>query len=218
MKQFLPLAVLLVIASGLVYAASVKTIRLTTDDGLLEQAQNIATSLKSQSAKGAQPNAIIDIATSDQPFIIVLDKDNNSVYSSAQLDENTPVLPDGSAKKAVDSGEHSFTWIPKKGVRLATVVVPYSSTDENGVVVVGKSLRLNDKKYSAIARTLALGTLAGLATLLGVISLIRWALLADRKSNVEVKSTQKTASVAHTVHSVVSKSTPSKKVVVKKKK
>jgi sensor histidine kinase regulating citrate/malate metabolism len=171
-RHFLPLGFVLVFVCALLYVTNQQSLRLAADDALVDQAHGIATTLKSQSAKGAQASNLVDVANSNQLFVIILDKDNKDLYSTAQVDGATPVLPSDAIKAANDSGENRLTWSPKKDVRLATVVVPYTSPDEKGVVVVGKSLKEVEQRTQNIGKTILIGGAIGLVVLFAVLAIL----------------------------------------------
>jgi sensor histidine kinase regulating citrate/malate metabolism len=208
--HFLPLAFILVFAAALVFVTTGQNLRLSADEALVDQATSIATTLKNQSPKGAQANTQIDVEKSTQPFIIILDKDNKVLYSTAQIDGNTPAVPENSIKTAKDKSENKFTWSPKSTVRIATVIVPYTSTDENGVVVVGKSLKEVESRTDNTARTVTTASVFGLVILFVVL----WVLYKEPTDKKTSSSTTTNAKV-EVSKPVVKTTTP--KTVTKKK-
>ena len=112
--------------------------------------------------QGMPPDAILggaettDMATSSAVFVIIYDKDHKVAGSSAQLDGQTPVPPDGSFQAASESstGEYSFTWEPKEGVRIAAVL---KKADDNFYVLAGRSLAETEKRIQTLAYCTLIG-------------------------------------------------------------
>ena len=173
LKRFLPLLLILILTSAIVYTVNQQTLRQGTNTILVEQAYNIVGSLKTQSTKGLQASNSVDVTNSTQEFIIILDSDNKPLYSTIQVDGSTPSLPNGVSDQTNKVGRNSFTWSPKSSIRLAAVTMPYTSTDGKGIVLVGKSLHDVENATRTMGKTIALMDLIGgliLAALIAVYS------------------------------------------------
>ncbi|MCA1645226.1 MAG: hypothetical protein LC797_07060, partial [Chloroflexi bacterium] len=114
---------------------------------------------------GAPPGAIvppesIDLAGSLQPYVMVFDGANHLLATSATLNGQAPPFPPSVFDRVRVGGQDRITWQPTPGVRGAVVVQPW----RDGVVVVGRSLRLVEERTN---RVLQLAAALWLATLVG---------------------------------------------------
>ncbi|HEY6874837.1 MAG TPA: hypothetical protein VI384_00600 [Candidatus Dormibacteraeota bacterium] len=101
-----------------------------------EMAQSAVANLNS----GAQPQAVIpdrsvDIAQSNDPYLIVLDGQRSVLASSASLDGQVVLPPAGVFDYVTAHGEDRVTWTPANGVRSWIVVDSF----RGGYVVAGRS-------------------------------------------------------------------------------
>src|SRR5690349_6702809 len=90
---------------------------------------------------GADPQSVvsgapIDIASSADSYLIVVDSNGAVLASSAQLDGRAVIPPSGVFAYVHDHGEDVISWQPAAGVRSAIVVDSY----RGGYVVAGRSL------------------------------------------------------------------------------
>jgi len=98
---------------------------------------------------------------------MIYDDSGKNIITTAQLNGQTPDLPkDIFDKLKSTKAETRFTWEPKTGVRVATVILPYSSTNSNGYVLVGRSLREIESREVSQLKTTAAATLITLASTL----------------------------------------------------
>lgn len=141
--SWLPLGVVIVIFSGLVYAAVQQSYRMSANDPQIQVAEDVSLAVTSGQAPPdsivpAQPSA--DMAKSLSTFLAIYNATGTPIGSSVALDGKLPVPPSGVFDSVKLHGEDRFTWQPKPGLRLAAVVVPYSGS-QSGFVLVGRSLR-----------------------------------------------------------------------------
>jgi len=84
------------------------------------------------------------------------------VGSSVSLNGKLPTLPSGVFDKAKQAGGNRFTWEPQKGVRIAAVVMKFSSSSSSGYVLAGRSLKEIEKREQDL---LYMTLIAGVAVL-----------------------------------------------------
>lgn len=172
LAQWLPLAIVIIIFSGLAYVTVQQNYRMGANDPQIQIAQDITTAIvQGTPADSIVPtNPTVDVAASLSPFVAIFDDTGKPVGASVSLDGKLPTLPDGIFAYAKQHGQDNFTWQPKKDVRIAAVVTHYSGK-ESGFVLAGRSLTEIEKResqlliMSAIAGAVAL-VLTFLVTLL----------------------------------------------------
>lgn len=181
LARWLPLAAAVTVACALTYVGMQQSFRMSADDPQVQMAEDTAAALQRGSDPARLVNApAIDAARSLSPFVIVFDTDGRPVASGAGLDGRTPVPPPGAFERAREHGSDRITWQPRRGVRLATVVVTYAG-DRPGFVVAARSLREVERRIGEITRIAAMAWLvAVLATL--AVTLIADALLLRRST------------------------------------
>ncbi|MBI3231698.1 MAG: hypothetical protein HYZ51_01295 [Candidatus Doudnabacteria bacterium] len=97
-----------------------------------------------------------DVTKSLSPFVIIFDQEGKVVAGTAVLDKQAPVPPKSVFDVAKLKGDNRLTWQPRKGVRLAVIIKPYSSKDANGFVLVGKSLKEVESRIENLFKLTAL--------------------------------------------------------------
>ena len=169
---WLPFAVTAIILAGLVYVVVQQTLRQSANDPQIQIAQDYAGAL----SKGeAQASALVpsiptvEISASLSPFLAIYSATGTPVGSSSALDSKLPSLPANVFVTALKKGEYRFTWQPKKDLRVAAVIAPYSSADEKGFVMVGRPLTETDMRIKQLAVITAAAT--ALAWLLGFLAM-----------------------------------------------
>lgn len=168
-RQWLPLAVLITLLSGVIYTTIQQNYRQNANDPQIGMAEENA-SLLAQGAPVTQSLGSVDISKSLRQFIILYNEKKEPTASGAVLDGKIPQLPSGVLSEANTKGELRFTWEPKTGVRIATVVVPYNSDKSKGYVLVGRNMRDIEKREWQLELQVAAGWLGTLlATYLTVV-------------------------------------------------
>lgn len=128
---------------------------------------------------GADPQSVVnrapvDIASSSDTYLIVVDSNGALLASSAQLEGRAVIPPSGVFAYVRDHGQDMITWQPAAGVRSAIVVDSF----HGGYVVAGRSLTGTEQAESALGLWAAFGWAAAVL-LAGGLSLIvqrvRWA-------------------------------------------
>ena len=91
--------------------------------------------MPAQSPGAVIPVASVDIAQSTDPFVIVVDKQQAVLASSASLDGKVVLPPPGVFDYVRSHGEDQLTWQPADGVRAWIVVDAF----HGGFVIAGRS-------------------------------------------------------------------------------
>ncbi len=159
LKTWLPLAAITTLLVGLIYAAVQQSYRSNANDPQIQMAEDAAALLRD----GASPESVlppnsVDLSLSLSPFIIVYDSAGNPVASDVSLNGTVPVIPLGSLEASRTEGENRVTWQPEAGVRIASVIVPFSG----GYVMAGRSLREVEYRVGQLTTMLGLGWLVSL--------------------------------------------------------
>jgi hypothetical protein len=151
MRRALPLWILL---SGLATVATVvgfvvvqQQLRGAANHPQMEMARAAATQLSA----GASPQSVvtgspIDLGSSSDTYLIVVDANGAALASSAQLGGSSVIPPVGVFDYVRDHGEDVITWQPAAGVRSAIVVDSF----RGGYVVAGRSLGWTEEAESAL--------------------------------------------------------------------
>lgn len=111
--------------------------------------------------------SVINVEENMSPFAMIFDKDGKIVGASAKLGDKDLSLPAGSIEFAKAQGKNYFTWQPKEGVRIATILLPA----KDSFVLVGRNIqeveaRIKGLMYMAGGAWLALLGLSAIFVLL----------------------------------------------------
>ena len=171
-RRALPLWILL---SGLVTVAAFAAyilvqhqIRSAANHPQVEMAREAAGRLNA----GANPQSVVngapvDIASSSDTYLIVVDSNGAVLASSAQLDGRAVIPPSGVFAYVRDHGEDRISWQPAAGIRSAIVVDSF----RGGYVVAGRSLTSTEQAESALGLWAIFGW-AGAVLLAGGLALL----------------------------------------------
>jgi|WetSurMetagenome_2_1015567.scaffolds.fasta_scaffold276796_2 hypothetical protein len=150
LRFWLPMAVIISALCGLVYLVEQQTLRMGANDPQIQMAEDTAAALtKGASMESVMPTNQANIASSLAPFVIIFDDSGKPVASSALLHDQIPTYPTGVFDYVRKNGEDRVTWQPEPGVRIASVVVAYSGT-QNGFIMAGRSLRETEKRVDLV--------------------------------------------------------------------
>ncbi len=99
----------------------------------------------------------VEIGQRVSPFVMVFGADKTYLAGSAVIDGKAPTLPDGVLDYTKTHGQDRFTWQPRSGIRIATVI------KYNGqyFVLVGKNLREVENRIDLLGKQVLLAWLAG---------------------------------------------------------
>jgi hypothetical protein len=164
---WLPIAAATTGLAGIVYVTGQQNLRLGNDDPQVALARRTAARLDTGAAPASVVPDQVDLATSLDPFVLVLDPDGRLLASSARLHGDSPSYPAGVFGTVRRRGEARVSWQPEPGVRDATVAVPW----EGGYVVAGRSLELTEQHIDQLGLLVGAGWLATLA-LVAVAALV----------------------------------------------
>lgn len=155
------------IAVMFVYASVQQTYRTAANDPQEQLAHDAAADLKAGVALAlVLPRDTVDMASDLAPFVIVYDAANRPLAGSALLDGALPVPPAGVLELARKSGAHSITWMPRRSVRVASVL--HAVGDGSGrVVLAARSLREAEERES---RLLVMAALAWAGLLVAAVA------------------------------------------------
>lgn len=125
-------------------------------------AEDAATALASGKAvESVVPAALVDIAASIAPYLVVYDDAGKPVAASGLLHNQMPALPPGVFDYARQKGEDRITWQPEPGVRSAAVVTRVSGS-RPGFVLAARSLREVENREMNMEILVGLGWLGTL--------------------------------------------------------
>lgn len=172
LKAWIPLVILSTIFFGTLYLTLQQSYRLTSNDPQIQVAEDLKEVLqKGTSAQEVVGLEQIDIAKSLSSFIIIFDDNGKPVASQAVLDGRIPTPPDGVFENTKKKGEHRVTWEPKKGVRIASVLVRFEGS-KPGYILTGRSLREVESRISGLNLQIGIPFAASLIlTLIAIIIL-----------------------------------------------
>lgn len=134
---------------GGAYAMVQQSTRLSADDLPLSSAQVAKQELESGSSpKDVVPTLKTHLRTDTSVFMVITDDSQHVLASSAVLDGQTPLPPQGVFSFTTYHNTDHFTWEPKPGVRLATRVTRYGSGADTGFIITGQSLQPYEDRIS----------------------------------------------------------------------
>lgn len=162
--RWLVSAAVVTLLCGLAYATSQQVLRQSANDPQIQMAEDAAAALAAgQAAEAVVPSGKVQIDRSLAPFMIVFDGSGRPTTSSAVLDGQTPMVPEGVIEFVRQHGENRITWAPKPDVRIAAVIVGYGGSAPNaaftGFVLAGRSLREVEVREDQIFHMAGLGWL-----------------------------------------------------------
>ena len=168
---WLPAAVAVTVAAGAAYGVGQNIARSAANDPQIQLAQDGAAELAAGAhaadvANGPQ----VDLATSLAVVTTVVGHAGTILASTGRLDGVEVRPPLGALAAATSHGPRIVTWQPRRGVRMAAVIVRYSGASGSGTVVVARSLRVVEQRDSQLLALVAAGWLGGLvATAIAVV-------------------------------------------------
>jgi hypothetical protein len=142
----------------MIYVTAQQSLRLGADDPLIALVRRTVARLDGGAAPASVVPQQVDLETSLDPFVLVLDADGRLLASSVLLHGQAPVYPAGVFDTVRRRGEDRVTWQPKLGVREATVAVPW----HGGFAVAARSLELTEQHIDQLGLLVGAGWLATL--------------------------------------------------------
>jgi hypothetical protein len=143
LENWLPLAVVIVIFSGLIYITVQQNYRSNANDPQIQISEDIASAVAQGSASPSSivpPNPTTDISASLSPFVAIYSASDTPIGSSVSVGGKLPTLPSSVFSYVQIHGEDRFTWEPQPGVRIAAVVDRLTGQNP-GFVLAGRSLK-----------------------------------------------------------------------------
>jgi len=176
-------------------------VRDDQDRALATMAEAAATSLQGGVAASAvRPLVIIDLATSTEPFLLVLSADGAVRYSSGLLSGSPPRMPAAVVVEASEQGR-SVATVAAPGVAsrdtdppaLRVAARKWSSASDSGIVVAGQTTAF---PINQLAGFRAFLIIAAIVTLI-VVAVVSW-LVAGRAVRPLVTLAQTTEAIGST--------------------
>lgn len=165
------IGVTLVMIFGFVVGQQV--FRMSANDPQAEIIDGVADAL----AAGQDPKALgtlaqVDLQKNLTPFIVAFDRDRKLLAGNGQVDGQTPVPPDKAFSKANQKGKVQFTWSPKQGVKIASIMRYYASGEISGFVLVGKSLREVEARTKTLLKLSVIAWIGAMAISFTAVNLL----------------------------------------------
>ena len=169
LKIYLPFAAVITLLCGLFYVGIQQNYRMSANDPQIQYSEDMARNFKNEKdAQNLVPQEKTNVGESLSTFGIVYNKEGGLLSSSASLDNQTPDLPKGVIDYTKTHNQDIFSWQPKKGVRLASVI----TKGDAGFVLIGRNMRQVEEREKDLAYIVLAGWLATLvATFLAVFIL-----------------------------------------------
>jgi hypothetical protein len=146
------------------YAMVQQSTRLAADDLPQTTAQVAKQELQAGSnATDVVPTLKTNLQYDTSVFMIVTDNSKHVIASSAVLNGQTPLPPNGVFSFTSQHGSDHFTWQPQDGVRLATRVITYGKAPDSGFIITGQSLKPYEDRISTYTELAAAAWLAMIA-------------------------------------------------------
>jgi len=157
--QFIPLATVIILVSGLSYVFVQQSYRSSANDPQIQMVIDARNALNGGATpQSLVPTSQIDIAQSQSPYLAIFDQGGQPLASAATLHGAPPVPPHGVFVSANTQARDVVTWQPEVGVRSAIVVMRYN----NGYVLAGRSLQTIEDRETSLLQMAALGCLIAL--------------------------------------------------------
>lgn len=163
--SWLPLAIAIIIMSGLVFVIAQQSYRHSANDPQIQIAQDIATALNKGDVQAdaiVPPTATAEITSSLSTFVTIYNATGTPIGSSAVIDGSLPTIKESILVATKKTGESRITWEPKSGLRIATVITSYKNPTASGFILVGRSLKETDVRIAQAGLMTAIACLISL--------------------------------------------------------
>jgi hypothetical protein len=166
-KNWFGYAVMISMLCGIIYIVVQQNFRQSANDPQYQMALDAANAIN----KGVSPksltgsSALVEIANSFSPYLVIYSANGAKTVASATLDGNAPKLPQGVLDNVKKNGMETVTWQPRYGIRQAIVLI---LTSNGYIVVAGRSLHNTEERISLLGKQVALGWVLSLAAMLVV--------------------------------------------------
>jgi len=193
-KTWVPLALVILIFSGLAYVAVQQNYRLSANDPQIQIAEDISSAI---SQGTTPPDAIVsptpttEMSPSLATFVTIYTATGTPIGSSVSLNGKLPEIPSGVIDYVRKHGEDRFTWQPQSGTRIAAVVKSFSGPVP-GFILAGRSLREIEVREKELTLMTAVATAVALVvTFLAVWLFAEMAETRSRKLHEAAESAAK---------------------------
>ncbi len=135
-------------------------------------AETATTIAASDPEAGGPPLVVVDLATSLDPFVVILDADGTVRYATATLDGEPPRIPAAVVVEAAETGtsEATFMVAPGLEVRVAAALFERAADGATGLVVAGQSTAFAEQQVAGLTAFLVL---SGIITVIAV-AIVSW--------------------------------------------
>ncbi|MEK7095506.1 MAG: hypothetical protein AAB917_02495 [Patescibacteria group bacterium] len=154
LSLFIHHALVLTIIFGTIYAIVQQNYRMSANDPQIQIAEDAVNDIIKQgiSFRTLVGTTTKDIGETIAPFMVIYDDEERALAWSGTIDGKPPVLPDGVLDYTREYGENRITWQPYSKVygdiRIAAIIEHYEKGNEEGFVLVGRSLReIEEREY-----------------------------------------------------------------------
>src|SRR5579859_6651278 len=131
-KIWIPFVFISTVLAGTILLAVQQNYRQSANDPQIYLAEDAAHYLSDGSTEISNYNNRLNVEISESlyPFVMIFDEKGKLIAGDALINGQAPVfyLPTGIFKWVANHGEDRVTWQPQSGVRIATVIVPFSSS------------------------------------------------------------------------------------------
>ena len=137
---FLMSAALVTVIMLLIYVTVQQSYRTGLNDPQIQIARDLSLKLEQgKPVEASLTNDPFDITKSLSPFIVLYDAQGKPLRSNAFFDGKMPQVPAGVFKEVKKNNEYDVSWQPRKGVRMAMVIVKANTTPVQ-FVAAGRSM------------------------------------------------------------------------------
>jgi hypothetical protein len=170
-KKWLPFGFLAIVLCGFSYLAVHQSLRLSANSPQIQMAEDTAASINNGTEPFLLvPQGSVDIAASLAPYIIIFNASGTPIAGNGLLEGTLPSLPPGVFTYTQLAGEDRFTWQPRTGLPIATVLVHTNNPDAE-FVLAGRSLREVENQENQLTIN------AGIALIIALLGTFLLALL-----------------------------------------
>ena len=151
--NYLVATALVTVVMLLIYATVQQVYRTGLNDQQVQIARDISSKLEHGRPIESYINAdTIDIGRSLSPFIVLYDAQGKAIQSNAILDGKMPQVPGGLFDVVRNNEEYRVTWQPRKGIRMAMVIVK-TNTSPVQFVASGRSMTEVEERIQQMRTT-----------------------------------------------------------------
>ena len=152
-RRWLPIAAATCTLSLLTYCSVQNSIRGAGNEPQVQLAEDAARPISNGAAPDSVvPHGSVDIEQSLAPFVDVYDASARPIAGNGLLDGKLPSPPKGIFDEAKTRGEYRVSWMPRRSVRMATVIRPITGAN-CGFVLSGRGMREMEERthYAGMA-------------------------------------------------------------------